>query len=283
MAPLTVTSAHHLAARSPIPFHAFGVLAKAGFRRYSTYRQATLAGTFTNTVFGFLRCSVMLATAGSAGTVAGYHGSQLVAYVWIGQGLIATVGLWGDTMLATRIRTGEIVSDLLRPIHPIASYFATDLGRAAFAMMTRFVVPVLVGIVCFDFYTPRRLSTYPLFGLSVLLATTLSFACRYVVNATSFWLLDGRGAQMSWTIAATFLGGLYFPLSFLPPPISTALRLATPFPSLLQTPLDIATERNSVPISLGYLGVQAVWIGLAFSAAFALQRRGERRLVVNGG
>ena len=45
----------------------FGALAWSGFRRYATYRQATVAGAFTNTVFGFLRCYVLLAVAARCG------------------------------------------------------------------------------------------------------------------------------------------------------------------------------------------------------------------------
>jgi ABC-2 type transport system permease protein len=122
-------------------------------------------------VFGFLRCYVMLGVAaGSGGSVAGYQSSQLVSYVWVGQGLIATIGLWGDTELATRIRTGAVVSDLLRPMHPVATYLATDVGRAGFALLTRFVIPVIVGTLAFDFYAPRHAPTYPLAAVSIVLA-----------------------------------------------------------------------------------------------------------------
>ena len=34
----------------------YGALVRSGFRRYATYRQATVAGAVTNSVFGFLRC-----------------------------------------------------------------------------------------------------------------------------------------------------------------------------------------------------------------------------------
>lgn len=278
------TPGRRSAAGSPIPLQTFTVLAKAGFRRYSTYRQATIAGTFTNVVFGFMRCFVLLAVAaGGGGTVAGYRGSQLVAYVWIGQGMIATVGLWGDSELATRIRTGDVVADLLRPIHPVAAYFAADMGRAAFAVCSRLLLPIVVGAVAFDFYVPRHLATYPLFVISVVLACVLSFGCRYIVNATAYWIMDGRGPQVAWTIAATLLGGLYFPLHFLPPAVVAWLWLGTPFPSLLQAPLDIASERASTPLAVGYLGIAAVWIGIAFTLAVLVQRWAERRLVVQGG
>src|SRR5262249_10771461 len=104
---VTLTAARRRILRSPIPLQLFTAVAKAGFRRYSTYRQATLAGIFTNSVFGFLRCYVLLAvTAGAGGTVAGYQGAQLVSYVWIGQGMLATIGIWDDLGLAARIRTG---------------------------------------------------------------------------------------------------------------------------------------------------------------------------------
>ena len=68
-------------------------IARAGFRRYGTYRIALVAAMFANVVFGFLRCSVLLTVAGS-GTGLGYSGRQLVTYVWVGQGLIGVVLLW---------------------------------------------------------------------------------------------------------------------------------------------------------------------------------------------
>ena len=66
------------------------VYARAGFRRYATYRQAMVAAVFTNTVFGFLRGAVMLAVVG-AGAAAGYDQPRLMTFVWAGQGLIGVV------------------------------------------------------------------------------------------------------------------------------------------------------------------------------------------------
>ncbi len=60
-------------------------LAGAGFRRYATYRQATVAGAFANVVFGFLRSYVLLSVAG-AGLAAGYDRAQLATFVWVGPG-----------------------------------------------------------------------------------------------------------------------------------------------------------------------------------------------------
>src|SRR5262249_56830677 len=99
---------------------AYLALATAGFRRYATYRQATLAAVVTNSVFGFLRFAVMLAVLDAgARTVAGYGEPQLATFVWAGQGLIGVVLLWAPLDLAERIRTGDVVPDLLPPIDPV--------------------------------------------------------------------------------------------------------------------------------------------------------------------
>jgi ABC-2 type transport system permease protein len=263
----------------------YAALAAAEFRRYATYRQALVAAVFTNSVFGFLRCFVLLAVAaGASGTAAaGYDARRLATYVWVGQGLFGTVNIWGAPELADRIRSGEVVADLLRPVDPVWQYLAADLGRAGFAAVTRLVGPVLVGAVAFRLYYPTRPVTYPLFVVSVTLATVVCFACRYLVNATAYWLLDARGAQIGWVAASGTLSGLGFPLAFLPAPVATALYLVTPLPYLIQVPADVLIERHTLPLTVAMVGGQAAWAAVMLALAWVVQRRAERRLVIQGG
>jgi ABC-2 type transport system permease protein len=263
----------------------YAALGVAGFRRYATYRQAAVAAMFTNSVFGFLRCFVMMAVAGGAvgGLAAGYSRERLATYVWIGQGLLGTVNIWGPPDLADRIRTGEVVADLLRPVDPVWQYLAADLGRGGFAALTRLVVPILVGSVAFDLYLPAHAVSYPLFAVSLLLAVVVSFACRYLVNSTAYWLLDSRGPQIGWIAVSTVLSGMAFPLAFLPRPLTAVLYLATPLPSLIQVPSDVLVERHSLPVTVATVAGQAVWVVVMLALARAIQRRAERRLVIQGG
>ena len=266
-----------------VTVRAYTALAGAGFRRYSTYRQATVGGAIANTTFGFLRCYVLLSVAGSAGVLAGYDRAQLATYVWLSQGLLAVVSAWGQLDLADRVRSGEVVADLLRPINPLTLYLFTDLGRAGFAMLTRFVVPVVVGLLAFDLYLPRQPASYPLFLVSVLLATLIVFCCRYLVGLSAFWLLDVRGVVMTWTFLWGGASGLYFPLPVLPRWVQLTLWIGTPFPSTLQAPLDIAVERGG----FGHAGLavlaQLVWLAISLLVCRHVQRRAWRKLVIQGG
>src|SRR3569833_307002 len=124
---------------------AYLALAGAGYRRFATYRTAM----FAYTIFGFLRAAVLLAVSRN-GSAAGYTGPQMLLYVWAGQGLIGTVLLWQLPDLVGRIRSGAVVTDLLRPIDLVWRTLATDLGAAAQGALTRFVGPALVGVIFFD-------------------------------------------------------------------------------------------------------------------------------------
>ena len=256
---------------------AYAQLALAGFRRYSTYRQAMFAGLATNVVFGLLRTAVLLAVV-AAGPVAGYDVPAVVAYVWLGQGLMAFVQLWGDARLADRVRTGDVVIDLYRPWHLQAALFAEDVGRAGFTVLVRFLPPVALGALLFPFRWPAP-AVWPWFLVSVLLALVVSFGLRFLLNATTFWLLDNRGVITLHEVTAGALCGLSVPLAFFPDWARTLL-WATPFPALLQAPIDVFLVHGPLWTTLAH---QLSWaVALSVAGHFVL-RRAVRRVVVQGG
>jgi ABC-2 type transport system permease protein len=254
-------------------------LLRAGYRRYASYRQATLAGLATNTVFGLLRAAVLTAVLAERGTVAGYDVATAVTYVWLGQGLIGVVMLWGDQELARRVRTGDVVIDLGRPWDLQGAMLATDLGRAGHAVLLRLVPPAAFGALFFPFRWPERPQTWVFFAGSVVLAVVVSFGVRFLLNASAFWLLDVRGVVAVWGICGGVLSGLVLPLAWFPAWAQAVLSW-TPFPALFQTPIDVFTERGDAP---GHLVTQVVWAVVLLLLGRLVLDRGARRLAVQGG
>ena len=254
-------------------------LVRAGFDRHASYRAANLAGLFTNTMFGLLRVGVLLAVVGRAGSVAGYDAAGTATYVWLGQGLLAVVLLWDDGELAQRVRSGDIALDLARPWDLQAALLATDLGRAGHAVLLRLVPPVLFGALVFPFRWPHVPATWPTFAASVLLAVVLCGQIRFLLGLTAFWLLDNRGVRALWATTSGVLCGLVVPLGYFPDGVRAVLG-ALPFPGLIQTPIDVFSERGS---PTGLLGHQLVWAVVLLAAGHLVLARATRRLVVQGG
>jgi ABC-2 type transport system permease protein len=262
---------------------AAGALVTAGFRRYATYRQATLAGAFTNTVFGVIKVSILFAAADAAGgSVAGYDKAGLSTYTWVSQGLIAVVWMFGWTTVSQRVRSGDVAIDLGRPIHPVLAWLAEDVGRAGQACLVRFVGPLVIGGLLFGLRIPTRPATIPLFVLSAALGVVVSFGGRLLVSLAAFWLVDVRGLLTLYVLVSNVLSGLLVPVHFLPGWART-VAYATPFPSVLQTPVDIVTERSTGTAALGLLAVQAFWAAALLAVCVRVFGRGTRRLVVQGG
>ena len=263
----------------------YAAVAIRSFRRYSTYVAATLAGIFTNTVFGVIICFVYTAVWTQSPDAGGYDVTDAITYAWLGQGLIMTVAIWGGGAtdeVASRIRTGDVAIDLYRPANLLGWYLAADLGRAAYHLVSRGVAPALAGALLFDLRYPDGLLTWGLFAVSTVLAVVVSFGIRMLVACSAFWLLDDTGVKNLAAVLAMFLSGLTVPLVLFPGwtrDVATAL----PWSSFLQVPADI------------WLGQRAgadAWLGLAFQGAWAVVLlgvcqtvlgRARHKVVVQGG
>jgi ABC-2 type transport system permease protein len=258
-------------------------LAVAGFRRHSAYRSATVAGAVTNTVFGVVKASITLAAIASAGgAIAGYDAQQGATYSFVCQALLAPVMLFGWHELADRIRTGDIAVDLARPVDLQLSWLAADIGRAGYELLPRGLPPLVVGAVLFGLTLPSSLLPFVLAAVSLALAVALSFACRFLLNLAAFWLIEMRGLLTLYLVGSNVLSGLVVPVHWFPGWMGTIAR-ATPFPSILQTPVDVLSGRTTGWTSIETVAVQALWLIVMLVMGRIVLSRATRKLVVQGG
>ncbi len=260
-------------------------VAAGSFRRYATYRMATAAGVFTNTVFGFIVAYAYLALWAERPHLGGYDQAQALTFVWVGQALLAAVALLsggGLDELQERIRSGDIAVDLYRPADLQLWWLAGDLGRAALQLIGRGAVPMAVGALCFELALPGEVLTWCCFLFSVTLAVVVSFALRYLVALASFWLLDGAGLAMISGLACMFFSGLVLPLRVFPGGFGEVAQLL-PWAAVLQVPADVLLGARTGGALAEGLAFQAAW-GVALLALGRLvQRAATRKVVVHGG
>ncbi|MEE1802386.1 MULTISPECIES: ABC-2 family transporter protein [unclassified Streptomyces] len=263
----------------------YSAVAAGGFRRHATYRVATVAGTFTNTVFGFIIAYTYTALWDERPQLGGYDLSQAVTFVWLGQALLMTCAMMGggfEDELIERIRTGDIAVDLYRPADLQLWWLAGDLGRALFHLLGRGIVPMAIGSLAFDLAMPGSPLVWAAFLLSVLLGVVVSFALRYLVALSAFWLMDGAGVAQISFLAGTFFSGLLLPLTLFPGALGEIAR-ALPWSSLLQIPADVFLGRRTGWDLMEAYAFQACWAAGLLVAGRLLQTVATRRVVVQGG
>ncbi|MET8947665.1 ABC-2 family transporter protein [Streptomyces sp. NPDC004542] len=260
----------------------YAAVAAGGFRRYATYRAATAAGVFTNTVFGLILVYTYLALWDQRPHLGGYDQAQAVTYVWLGQALFATLAISGggvEDELMERIRTGDVAIDLYRPADLQLWWLAADLGRALFQLLGRGVIPFVFGALCYPVSLPADAATWAAFLCTLLLAALVGFGIRFLVALSAFWLLDGAGVTyMAW-IVGVFCSGMTLPLNVFPGALGEVVR-ALPWSSLLQAPADVLLGHADPWRTFAF---QGAWAVALLATGRLVQSVATRRVVVQGG
>ncbi|MER7909035.1 MULTISPECIES: ABC-2 family transporter protein [unclassified Streptomyces] len=263
----------------------YATVAAGGFRRYATYRVATVAGVFTNSVFGLVLSYTYIALWDERPHLGGYSMDDALAYVWIGQALLTVCGLMGggfEEELMERIRTGDIAVDLYRPADLQAWWFSANAGRAGFQLLGRGVAPMALGALVFGFTLPSGPGGWAAFLLAVVLGSVVGFALWYLVAMSAFWLLDGQGVmQMAW-LGGLFFSGMLLPLNVFPGALGEVARIL-PWASLLQVPADVYLGRYAGWELAGAYAFQGCWALALLGAGRVAQAMATRKVVVQGG
>ena len=259
-------------------------LARRGYRRYAAYPGATYAGLFTNVFFGFLIAYILLAVYDERDVIGGYDVRDAIAYVWISQGLLSVAAIFGPSWyeLARRVQTGDVATDLQRPLDVQRAELAQDVGRACYQLLWRAAPQFLLGALVFEITIPDELARWLLFTISVALAVAVSFGVRLLVNLSAFWLLDYRGPLLLALAMSQLLSGATIPLAFFPGALDTIARL-TPFASMLQAPVDVYVGQPLGGSTLAVLALQGGWAVALYAAGGLVLSAGTRKLVLQGG
>ena len=126
---------------------------------------------------------------------------------------------------------------------------------------------------------PGEAGVWAAFLVAVVLAMVVSYAIRFLVALSGFWLLDGTGALQVLMVTGVFCSGMALPLNAFPQPLGDVVMLL-PWSALLQTPADVLMGRVEVWSAFAF---QAGWAVVLLAVGRLVQGAATRRVVVQGG
>jgi ABC-2 type transport system permease protein len=257
-------------------------VASRSYSRQATYRGATAAGVFTNTAFGFILAYVLLAVMRERPVVGGFTAQDTVTFTFVMQGMLMVIGVFGTKDIADRIQSGDVVSDLYRPVDFQAFWLADAYGRSLFYAIFRGVPPFLVGALVFHLRVPTSIGVWIAFASSVFVAVAIAFGWGFLLQLTAFWLLDIKGPhQLGW-LTAQFFAGVFVPLVFFPAWLG-AIAYATPFPAMAQLPVEVFLGKHRGVDLVPVCAQQLAWAVVMLGVGRIVLARAMRKVVVQGG
>ena len=169
--------------------------------------------------WGLIRVMIFVAFFEAASSPQPMSLSEVVAYIWLGQGMLALLPWNVDAEIANQIRSGDVGYELLRPLDLYGYWFARTLAFRAAPTLLRlmpmlvfayFVLP-LIGLGEWALMPPAAGAGLP-FVLAAVGMVILSTAFTMVMHITLMWTISGEGINRIMPGIVPILSGLIVPL-----------------------------------------------------------------------
>jgi ABC-2 type transport system permease protein len=180
------------------------------------------------------------------------------------------------------VHSGDIGSDLLKPMNYTLFWMAQDLGRAIAGLLMRGLTLMLAYALLFKITLPHNAVQWLALGLTLGLAWLLSFSWRFLINLAAFWTPNALGVGRFGFILSWFLSGFMMPLRFFPEWFQRLCYL-TPFPHMVNTTVETYLGTLTGPALIQALLAQILWAIILIAVGQLVLRAGVRQLVIQGG
>jgi ABC-2 type transport system permease protein len=139
----------------------------------------------------------------------------------------------------------------------------------------------VVGMVLFGARIPTPGDALA-FLVAMTLAAVVSFGFSFIVNLTSFWLVDASGIMGFANILMMFFSGFLLPLAFFPPALQ-AVASVLPFQAITSIPAQVWLGKVEGDALVRALALQVFWVVTLAAVGLVVLRQAMRKVVIQGG
>jgi ABC-2 type transport system permease protein len=221
---------------------------------------------------------------GDGALIGGFTLTEMISYYLVVQIVDALTAVnEDDWAIASDIKDGLISQFLLKPVNYMWYRFCLFLsGRITYIGVAS--IPLCLFIVCFHkyFILPPSGGQLGWFAVSTALTALLQFFMSYAMAMLAFWVLEVSTFIFILYAFEYLASGHLFPLDVLPAGLQQVMSY-TPFPYQLYFPVSIYMGRTTgTDLWIG-LGMQLLWVLVAYGAARLAWARGIRKYSAVGG
>jgi ABC-2 type transport system permease protein len=260
---------------------AFRGMTRAGTRSVLIYRGDLFTGAVTLVIQVVLAIAVWRIVYSGRGPVNGVGAETAVAYAAIAACLQSALMPWQFSSLPMRIRTGQIATDLTRPLGLMWQALGQNLG-VLLARLPLGAIGLAAAGVAGALVLPPGWATFVLAVSATVAGAMVAMLCNLIVSMVAFWTLEISGPMIVYRFGSSFLSGSLIPLWFMPGWLRASIEWL-PFQAQVYTPVSIYLGQTRGLEALALVGMQLVWLVVLTLLLQVVWRRARHKVVVQGG
>ncbi len=260
---------------------AYFVIMKKSFMSSMAFRADFFLGLLNTMIAIFVNIAIWKALYATRTEVNDISFQMVVTSLILGLSISNAVSV-NDFMLASRVRSGDIAVNLLKPLDINLTMMAETVGNNLFRIIARFIPSLLVSLLFFQILPPASLLNVLLMIISVVLGFLILYYIGYIISVLSFWFVNIWSFSTIKNVFIGVLSGTMLPLWFMPPWLNAFIRY-TPFDVIYFAPIKIYLGQIHAATVLPIYVKQCIWILLLFTLGQWLWAKGIKKLVVVGG
>jgi len=264
------------------PRQKYLALTLTAFQRAITYRGTTFLNIISQLILVAVLYYLWQTVFAARAEIAGYSWQEMRTYIVISYAIGTLISFYSMARMTSGVRTGEIATDLIRPVDYLGMQLAQTFGAALIEGLLSGAIAVVLGVFLIQITLPYSLVAMLLFLASVWLGFLIKFLISFLVALLCFRTLNAVGLIWAQTAVIQLLSGALVPLQFFPDWLRT-LALATPFGGIVYTPLTIYLGKVQGSAAWQALAVQALWALALWGLARLLWAPSVRALDIQGG
>ena len=258
--------------------------AQKAFQKTLTYRFELWVELFINVLFMLIYVYLWKALYTGRESVEGYDLNGILTYIIVSQTLLTfNFTLRTARIIEEKVRTGEVVTDLMKPVDFQLMMLGTAAGTSFHTMLFNMLPKFLLFYVILSISLPPSILAVCIFIFSVILGYVILFSIEFLIGILAFWIVEIRGIYytVTWGIS-WLLSGYFLPLEFYPNFLAK-IAAVLPFRAVIYFPTAIYVGRLTGQDVISAILIQFIWVIALMCLGRLGYRAAFRKLVIQGG
>lgn len=190
--------------------------AKRYFQRSLVYRISYFTKLFTSILLVYISIAIWSALYRNKAQVEGINLEEMITYAIVSIILGVLFNTRISNEVEAKVRSGEIATDLMKPMDLQLYLFFSALGIAFFNILMVILPITIISFLFFRVLSPDSFLLFLYFLISLSLGFLIIFLIDFMVGMISFWTIGIGGFNICKEIAIPFFAGAFVPLWFFP-------------------------------------------------------------------